>query len=62
LQSVFEHPQHFLMFERLVSRAPQPGDPLTLRINDTTSFGYVPSRHCQVGFRFHPPTITRIAY
>jgi hypothetical protein len=60
LQSVFEHPQHFLMFESLTSRDLKLGDPLTLRINNSTTFGYVPSGPCQVRFRFicHPPTIT----
>jgi hypothetical protein len=60
LQSVFEHSQHFLMFESLTSRDLKLGDPLTLRINNSTTFGYVPSGPCQVRFRFicHPPTIT----
>jgi hypothetical protein len=58
-QSVFEHPQHFLVFEGLMSSNLQLGNPFPLPVNNSAAFGYVPSGHCRVGFPFiwHPQTI-----
>ena len=52
LQSVFEHPQHFLVFEGRMPGSLQLSDPFPLRIYDSVPFGYVPGGHCQFGFGF----------
>jgi len=42
-QSVFEHPQHFLVFEVLMSNNLQLCNPFPLPVNNSAAFGYVPS-------------------
>jgi hypothetical protein len=36
-QSVFQHPQHFLVFEGLMSSNLQLGDPFPLPVNDSAA-------------------------
>jgi len=44
LQSIFQHPQHLLMYESFVSVDLQLSDPFALRINNSTPFGHVMCR------------------
>jgi hypothetical protein len=61
LQSAFEHAQSLLVVGYRMSVRLQSSDPFALLSNNSAPFGYVPSGHRQVGFRFvgHSKTIAR---